>query len=661
MLSERERTLADTGNVPGSFLATPSDGGAQLVTTWTGTQYVHFKVKPGAEPGTFVVNGQHTVAASSVADLLDHYRNHPVQAQLELGDILAATTTTTTTTTTTVFDAANIDCFEEQDVCTVACQKGSDRNYILRVAAVKNGRACVGPRDCVNGDGLCVRTTTSTSTSTSSQTVTRNSACDGRTDPAFCTEWSSQDCIGTAAKAMRLKSNCQVLCQSCPTTTTTATTTTSTTATTTTTSATTTTTTVFDYWEPSGAQCRRCTGEHLTNVKSQKECQNLAFVKDNPTYLFNDANGLGVCIFCDEATLAFYTTSTTTTTTTTTTYTGTTTTATTTTTTTTTQRQCSAGEYLAASNNRCQTCPSGTFRPDKQHYNRACQPWIKCSPAQYQAQRPTSTNDRTCMTITVCTADQYELAAPNATSDRECTGIKTCMAGYRVTKTPTATSDRVCTACVEGISYQDSVNQPRCKLLAYCGPNQYALGLGSVYEDARDQMAMLMCTRPALRVLSAARAVFAVSRAHFTCAPVPHPLPPPKKKHTHTHVPLPFFLNHHTHSTACVLCRCPAALARTATNKSAGSTCWPSVRQRARPQQPRQLRPRPRKPRPRPLPLPPQLPPRLRRQRPPPLPQPRRSGNAHQGSSFRATHARRAQMGRFVPMMRTTTVRATRG
>ena len=130
---------------------------------------------------------------------------------------------------------------------------------------------------------------------------------------------------------------------------------------------------------------------------------------------------------------------------------------------------------------------------------------------------------------------------------------------------------------------------------------------------------------------------------------------------THTHVPLPFFLNHHTHSTACVLCRCPAALARTATNKSAGSTCWPSVRQRPRPQQPRQLRPRPRKPRPRPLPLPPQLPPRLRRQRPPPLPQPRRSGNAHQGSSFRATHARRAQMGRFVPMMRTTTVRATRG
>ena len=71
-----------------------------------------------------------------------------------------ATTTTTTTslTTTTVFDPANADCVEEEDACSLACQKANERNYTVVVPPIKRGKACVGATDCLPGVGGCPST-----------------------------------------------------------------------------------------------------------------------------------------------------------------------------------------------------------------------------------------------------------------------------------------------------------------------------------------------------------------------------------------------------------------------------------------------------------------------------------------------------------------------
>jgi len=82
----------------------------------------------------------------------------------------ATTTTTkistTTVTTTTIYDPGNVDCVEEEDECTAACQTGSNRNYAVRTLAVKKGKVCTGPTDCLPGEGACPTSTTATTTTT---------------------------------------------------------------------------------------------------------------------------------------------------------------------------------------------------------------------------------------------------------------------------------------------------------------------------------------------------------------------------------------------------------------------------------------------------------------------------------------------------------------
>ena len=79
-------------------------------------------------------------------------------------------TTMSTTTTTTIFDPGNVDCVEEEDECTVACQRASDRNYAVRVLQELNGKVCSGPSDCQPGEGACPATTTTTTTITTTTT-----------------------------------------------------------------------------------------------------------------------------------------------------------------------------------------------------------------------------------------------------------------------------------------------------------------------------------------------------------------------------------------------------------------------------------------------------------------------------------------------------------
>jgi len=71
-------------------------------------------------------------------------------------------TTTTTTTTTTLYDPENVDCVEQQDACTAACESAAQRTYSLLTPAVKKGKACIGPADCLSGEGACPTTTTTT-------------------------------------------------------------------------------------------------------------------------------------------------------------------------------------------------------------------------------------------------------------------------------------------------------------------------------------------------------------------------------------------------------------------------------------------------------------------------------------------------------------------
>lgn len=65
----------------------------------------------------------------------------------------------TTTTTTTIYDAANVDCVEQQAECSAACERARQRNHTVLVPHEKKGKACTGATDCRPGDGQCPATT----------------------------------------------------------------------------------------------------------------------------------------------------------------------------------------------------------------------------------------------------------------------------------------------------------------------------------------------------------------------------------------------------------------------------------------------------------------------------------------------------------------------
>ena len=116
------------------------------------------------------------------------------------------TTTTITTTTTTVFDDQNVDCQEKQDECNELCQKASERNYQMMVAAVKRGRACRGPTDCKVGDDLCYKlevetqsTTTTTATSTTSTAFPYVIMAAGKCNSSEAWLTTQEDCEQAAA------------------------------------------------------------------------------------------------------------------------------------------------------------------------------------------------------------------------------------------------------------------------------------------------------------------------------------------------------------------------------------------------------------------------------------------------------------------------------
>ena len=52
-----------------------------------------------------------------------------------------------------------MDCSEQQDNCTAACEQGSQRNYRVLVQPKKNGQVCTGTANCRPGEGQCPTTT----------------------------------------------------------------------------------------------------------------------------------------------------------------------------------------------------------------------------------------------------------------------------------------------------------------------------------------------------------------------------------------------------------------------------------------------------------------------------------------------------------------------
>jgi hypothetical protein len=91
-----------------------------------------------------------------------------------------AIATTATTATTTIYDPDNVDCVEEQDPCTAACQSATNRNYAVSTVPVKNGKACTGPSECQPGEGGCPPRNTTTNATVGADASTRGSSA-GRT------------------------------------------------------------------------------------------------------------------------------------------------------------------------------------------------------------------------------------------------------------------------------------------------------------------------------------------------------------------------------------------------------------------------------------------------------------------------------------------------
>lgn len=69
-------------------------------------------------------------------------------------------------------DAWHVDCVETQKQCTSACEKYNEREYTVVTPPNKNGKACVGPTDCVPGEDMCSTTTNATATTESITTAT---------------------------------------------------------------------------------------------------------------------------------------------------------------------------------------------------------------------------------------------------------------------------------------------------------------------------------------------------------------------------------------------------------------------------------------------------------------------------------------------------------
>lgn len=95
----------------------------------------------------------------------------------------AATTTRTTaaaasTSTTIIYNPEKVDCSEQQNNCTTACEQASQRNYTVLVQPGKEGIACTGATDCQPREGGCppnsrlplINTTTTVAASTMAPT-----------------------------------------------------------------------------------------------------------------------------------------------------------------------------------------------------------------------------------------------------------------------------------------------------------------------------------------------------------------------------------------------------------------------------------------------------------------------------------------------------------
>jgi hypothetical protein len=113
----------------------------------------------------------------------------------------AAATATVATTTTTIYDPGNVDCVEEQDDCTAVCQGAVDRTYAVLTHAVKNGKACTGPTDCLPGEGTCpTSTTTLGADSTDDSYTTRTTTTTTNATPA--TDASADKQTSSVGKAV---------------------------------------------------------------------------------------------------------------------------------------------------------------------------------------------------------------------------------------------------------------------------------------------------------------------------------------------------------------------------------------------------------------------------------------------------------------------------
>ena len=109
-------------------------------------------------------------------------------------------TTTITATTTTIYNESNVDCVEEQDNCTTACERKEDRNYKVTREAMFKGRACRNASDCEPGDGECPTTSTTTPTTTTTTTVT--------TSTTSTTTTATTTTVTTTTKLLDINERC---------------------------------------------------------------------------------------------------------------------------------------------------------------------------------------------------------------------------------------------------------------------------------------------------------------------------------------------------------------------------------------------------------------------------------------------------------------------
>ena len=121
----------------------------------------------------------------------------------------------------------------------------------------------------------------------------------------------------------------------------------------------------------------------------------------------------------------------------------------------TTARRCLAGEFLDATRNLCDACPSGTYRSETEHSLNECVAHsTQCLAGEYRVVGSASAvNDLACKTSEPCLATQYETKAPvDGASERECTALSKCAALEYVKVSATKTSDQMCAPCADDAS-----------------------------------------------------------------------------------------------------------------------------------------------------------------------------------------------------------------